>query len=98
MTYDWMANDEEDASWRASTTFEASVPAALGPDPEPLGEPAKVGRPKGSTTSDRQQVALRMPRDVLDHFRTGGPGWQTRMIAVLRQEMEQAERSAPEPQ
>jgi uncharacterized protein (DUF4415 family) len=41
---------------------------------------ARVGRPAGS---NRQQVTLRIPRDVIEHFKSGGPGWQTRAIAVL---------------
>ena len=86
MSYDWMANDEEDAPWPASVPPEVLEAAPL---PEPAAR-AVVGRPKGSTTSDRQQVALRIPREVLDHFRAGGPGWQTRMIAVLRREAENA--------
>jgi uncharacterized protein (DUF4415 family) len=84
MSGDWMANEDEDAPWPAST-----APVLVDP-PAPLKLPGKAGRPKGSTTSDRRQVALRMPRDVLDHFRAGGPGWQTRMIAVLRREAEEA--------
>lgn len=42
----------------------------------------KRGRPAGSGT--KEQVALRVDRDVLDAFRASGPGWQTRMNAVLR--------------
>ncbi len=41
------------------------------------------GRPRGSARSDRQQVTLRLPRYVIDHFRAQGPGWQTRAIAAL---------------
>ena len=44
------------------------------------------GRPKGTLTSDRQQVSLRIPNPVLEHFRSGGPGWQTRMVATLERE------------
>ena len=46
----------------------------------------RMGRPVGSVTSDRQQVSLRLPRSVIDHFKAGGPGWQTRAIAVLERE------------
>ena len=48
------------------------------------------GRPVGSTTSDRPQVTLRLPRSVIDHFKAGGPGWQTRAIAVLEREVARA--------
>lgn len=31
----------------------------------------------------KQQVTLRLPPHVLDHFRAGGAGWQTRIGEVL---------------
>ena len=40
------------------------------------------GRPKGSGT--KELVSLRLDRDILDHFRDGGPGWQTRINNALR--------------
>lgn len=51
---------------------------------------ARVGRPTGSTTSKRQSVSLRLPRVVIDHFKADGPGWQTRVIAVLEREVANA--------
>lgn len=42
----------------------------------------RVGRPKGSGT--KELVTLRIDRDVLDRFRAGGPGWQTRLNDALR--------------
>lgn len=48
---------------------------------------ARLGRPVGTVRSDRQQVSLRLPRAVIDHFKAGGPGWQTRAIAVLEREV-----------
>ena len=32
----------------------------------------------------KQQVTLRLPRDVLGYFKSGGPGWQTRIGEVLK--------------
>jgi uncharacterized protein (DUF4415 family) len=32
----------------------------------------------------KEQVTLRLDRDVLDFFREGGPGWQDRINAALR--------------
>lgn len=46
----------------------------------------RIGRPKGSST--KQLVSLRLDRDVLDHFRAGGPGWQTRINDALRAAVE----------
>lgn len=39
------------------------------------------GRPPGST---KQQVSLRLDTAILDAFRAGGPGWQTRINDALR--------------
>lgn len=39
------------------------------------------GRPKGS---NKEQVTLRIDRDVLDRFRASGPGWQSRINEALR--------------
>ena len=40
------------------------------------------GRPP--LDAPKQQVTLRLDRDVVDHFRGGGPGWQSRINAALR--------------
>jgi uncharacterized protein (DUF4415 family) len=42
------------------------------------------GRPKGSTTSDKSLVSLRIDNDVLERFRATGPGWHSRVNAALR--------------
>lgn len=39
------------------------------------------GRPKGSA---KQHISLRIDKAVLDAFRAGGPGWQSRMNEALR--------------
>jgi uncharacterized protein (DUF4415 family) len=39
------------------------------------------GRPAGST---KESTTIRIDHDVLDAFRSGGPGWQSRMNAALR--------------
>ncbi|MDD5057311.1 MAG: BrnA antitoxin family protein [Sideroxydans sp.] len=43
---------------------------------------AKRGRPAGSGT--KEQVAIRLDKDVLAAFRASGAGWQTRVNAALR--------------
>lgn len=43
---------------------------------------AKRGRPAGS--GNKEQVAIRLDKDVLAAFRASGAGWQTRMNAALR--------------
>ena len=39
------------------------------------------GRPPGSA---KRQVTLRLDQAVIDHFRAGGPGWQSRLNEALR--------------
>lgn len=50
----------------------------------------RAGRPLGSGT--KEQVAIRLDRDVLAAFRDGGPGWQTRINAALRDWLRQQPR------
>ena len=42
----------------------------------------KRGRPPIETP--KKQVTLRLDQDVIEHFRSGGPGWQSRMNDALR--------------
>ena len=45
----------------------------------------KPGRPVGWTKPDaKQQIALRLDSDVIEKFKSGGPGWQTRMNEAPR--------------
>ena len=46
-------------------------------------EKRRAGRPAGS--GSKEQVAIRLDRDILEAFRASGAGWQTRMNAVLRE-------------
>ena len=46
------------------------------------GKPVPRGRPK--SPNPKQHVNMRLDRDVLAHFRAGGPGWQSRINAALR--------------
>lgn len=41
----------------------------------------RKGRPPGSS---KDAISLRLDQAVLDHFRAGGPGWQTRINEALR--------------
>jgi uncharacterized protein (DUF4415 family) len=43
---------------------------------------ARVGRPPSD--SPKESVTLRLDPDVVEHFRKGGPGWQTRINDTLR--------------
>jgi uncharacterized protein (DUF4415 family) len=48
---------------------------------------AKLAEPppkKVATPGVREQVSLRIDQDVLEHFQSGGPGWQDRINDALR--------------
>jgi len=42
----------------------------------------KRGRPPVETP--KKQVTLRLDQDVIEHFKAGGPGWQTRINDALK--------------
>ena len=50
---------------------------------EATGTLTKAGRPPIGSQS-KQQVTLRLPAEVIAHFKAGGPGWQTRISDLLR--------------
>ncbi len=68
----WDGQDEDDRPASADE-LAAGIAAAR----------RKRGRPAGSAT--KEQVAIRIDRDILESFRAGGPGWQTRMNEALRE-------------
>ena len=45
---------------------------------------AKRGRPVKAAEDRKEQIALRVDKEVLEWYREQGAGWQTRMNAVLK--------------
>ena len=72
--------DEDNPEWTEADFAAAKTGDAI---PAHILEafPRGRGRPKGSA---KQLVSLRIDRDVLDSFRAGGPGWQSRINEALR--------------
>jgi uncharacterized protein (DUF4415 family) len=65
-----------------------NVEGAVVHTPEQIAARRKPGRPVGSVKAEgKRQVALRLDPDVLDYFRSTGPGWQSRINEVLRKAM-----------
>ena len=72
---------------------DAAITAAAMSDPESIPytdeelEKAKpfmrIGRPPAAVT--KASVTIRLSRDVLDQFKAGGAGWQTRIDAALKE-------------
>lgn len=50
------------------------------------GKPVRRGRP--SKPDRKLSTTLRLDPDILDHFKSGGPGWQGRINAALRKSMQ----------
>jgi uncharacterized protein (DUF4415 family) len=58
---------------------------------EATGTLTRRGRPLQGD-APKQQVTLRLPRGVIEHFKAGGAGWQTRIGEVLERHAERAKR------
>ena len=58
---------------------EAMFKAATTKPPEPI-----LAKPRPAVPGAKEQVSLRIDRDVLDYFQEGGPGWQDRINDALR--------------
>jgi uncharacterized protein (DUF4415 family) len=48
--------------------------------------PVKRGRPKAE--DPKVSTTIRLDADILQHFRAGGAGWQSRINAALREWLE----------
>ena len=69
-----MARRPTDPRKAAEAVFQRKAP--------PLPEP-DAARP-ATLPGTKEQVSLRLDRDVLEHFQADGPGWQERINAALR--------------
>ncbi|CBS87056.1 BrnA antitoxin family protein [Azospirillum lipoferum] len=49
-----------------------------------LAESLKRGRGRPPVEKPKQQVTLRLDADVIERFKAGGPGWQSRINDELR--------------
>jgi uncharacterized protein (DUF4415 family) len=47
-------------------------------------KPAELPPKAPSIPGVKEQVSLRIDKDVLEHFQEGGPGWQDRINEALR--------------
>ena len=75
---DAIAEWPEEAYSRAEVAIAGKIVRAASGTLTRKGRPPLGDMPK-------QQVTLRLPREVIDYFKAGGAGWQTRIGAVLEQ-------------
>jgi uncharacterized protein (DUF4415 family) len=82
-TRNW--SDPEDAPEWPDEVWDRSEIAAGGKVLRPAsGTLARRGRPPAGN-EPKQQVTLRLPKEVIAHFKAGGPGWQTRIGDALQE-------------
>lgn len=75
--------DDDNPEWTEEDFARAKGPEALSAA-ELAAFPrtqARMGRPKSST---KELVSLRIDREILERFKAGGAGWQTRINEALR--------------
>lgn len=77
--------DDDNPEWTVED-FKQARPLADFPDLAtafPSGSKPR-GRPRGSTSSTKTLVSLRLDNDVLERFKATGRGWQSRINEALR--------------
>ncbi|WP_225199338.1 BrnA antitoxin family protein [Gluconobacter oxydans] len=87
-----MPTDEEDARINQGIALDIDNPELTEADfqamrPAPVVAPAlaKAKRVRGpQKAATKRSVSLRLDQDVLDKFKSTGPGWQTRINEALR--------------
>ena len=85
-------DDPDNPEWTEEMWAQARPPEEVLP-PEVLAafpNTKRRGRPAGS---DKQAVSIRLDREVLDYFRAGGPGWQSRVNDILVDTVRKARRA-----
>jgi uncharacterized protein (DUF4415 family) len=67
---------------RPTSSRDAAEAAFKKATTKPVEAPVVPARP--AIPNAKEQVALRIDRDILDHFQEAGPGWQDRINDALR--------------
>lgn len=82
-----LAEGKDRTDWeRLEKLTDADIEAAVRDDPDAVlldeewVQAARAVRPSG----EKEQISIRLDKDVLDHFRAEGGGYQTRINNVLR--------------
>ena len=78
---DALPDDFDDNPEWTEEDFARARPASEILPPHVVRALIRRGRPLGS---NKQQVSLRIDKDILERFRATGPGWQTRINETLK--------------
>ena len=74
-------DDEDNPEWTEEDFARAKPIEQI---PELAGLLRKGGRPLLPERYRKRRVTIMLDPDVIEHFKTGGKGWQTRINAALR--------------
>ena len=85
------AAGKTESDWNAA----AMKPAPDGSDPDDAMEPIDWSTTDLPRPKRKEHTNLRLDADVLAYFRAQGPGYQTRINAVLRSYVEQVTHPKP---
>ena len=77
-----LSDEDEPVEWPDEVWDRAQISVGGKVVREATGTLTRRGRPPVGD-APKQQVTLRLPRHVLEHFKAGGAGWQTRISEVL---------------
>jgi uncharacterized protein (DUF4415 family) len=78
--------DEDNPEWTDEDFARAQFVEELAPDlQEAIFAAFPKTRRRGAQKAPKKvAVSIRLSRDVVDHFKAGGPGWQARIDEALR--------------
>ena len=77
-----LSEEDEPVEWTDEMFDRAQISVGGVVIREATGTLTRRGRPPLGEVP-KQQVTLRLPRHVLEHFKAGGPGWQSRLSLAL---------------
>lgn len=77
-----LTDEDEPVEWTDEMFDRAQISVGGVVIREATGTLTRRGRPPLGD-APKQQVTLRLPRNVIEHFKAGGAGWQTRIGEVL---------------
>jgi uncharacterized protein (DUF4415 family) len=84
-----LGEDDEIVEWDDDVFARAEISIGGKVVREATGTLTRRGRPPVGD-APKQQVTLRLPRAVIDHFKSGGAGWQTRISEALERHVGKA--------
>jgi uncharacterized protein (DUF4415 family) len=83
--------DSENPEWSASDLGTAQPAGEVLPLLLNAKSASRLLRPRGRPRSEfpKERINIRLSHDVLNHFKSDGVGWQTRIDAALREHIAQ---------